>query len=459
MSVDNKLGLDGGFSHPYIPSTPEERQEMLERIGVPDVEALFSDIPEECRIDGLDLPPGLPELGLRRELAMMAGRNTEVSETSDTPCFLGGGASRHYIPAAVAAITSRSEFATAYTPYQPEISQGTLQYTYEFQSMVCELTGMDVANTGMYDGSTALAEAVLMTSRLTGLSNIMALFGVNPAAMDVVRTYASGPGLTIDEMPDSEDVPEIKPGTAAVIVQYPDHCGRIRDLKPLADAAHKAGALLIVHSNDLIALGMLRSPGESGADIAVGEAGALGNPPSFGGPVLGIFAIDRTLLRQMPGRIVGRTTDHDERTGYVLTLQTREQHIRRERATSNICTSEALVALGAAVYLALMGSRGLRRVAELCYHKAHYAAGRIAAIPGFELPFAKIPFFNEFVVQTPEGITPREVNRYLLRRGIIGGIDVSDMVPRGLLLCVTELNTREEIDRLAEELRLMGVKE
>lgn len=440
------------MQHSYIPNTDADRRAMLQRIGVASVDDLFADIPADKRIAGLDLPPPLSELELRRELARLAARNRPVDGMDGTPCFLGGGAYRHYIPAAIGAITSRSEFATAYTPYQPEISQGTLQYTFEFQSMMCELTGMDASNVGMYDGATALAEAALMAARLTGRTKVLALSTVRPEAIEVVRTYCDGPGLTVVELPPGAQ-PAVDRDAACVLVQSPNYFGIVEDLGAWGEAAHAAGALLVVSVNP-VALGLLKPPAAYGADIVVGEAQALGNAPAYGGPYLGIFACRDAYLRQLPGRIVGRTQDGEGRTGYVMTLQTREQHIRRERATSNICTSQALVALGATVYLALMGPQGLRQVAELCYQKAHYAARRIAALPGYALPLPGV-FFHEFVVQCP--VPPAEVNDRLWERGIIGGIDVSDLVPGGLLLCCTELNTRAEIDLLADELAKIGV--
>ena len=367
------------FRHPYLPTTPEQREEMLRVIGVASVEELFADIPEAYRDPRLDLPPALSEMEVRWELEALARENITPGEYA---CFLGGGAARHFIPSTVKALTSRGEFLTSYTPYQPEVSQGTLQATYEFQSLVCLLTGMEVANAGMYEGASALAKE-----------------------------------------------------------------------------AHGAGALLVVAA-DPVALGLLRPPGEYGADIVAGEMGYLSAGLTFGGPYVGILACRERFLRQMPGRIVGRTVDRRARTGYVLTLQAREQHIRRERATSNICTSEALIATGAAIYLAALGRQGLRRVAELCYHKAHYAASLSARLPGYSLhpvrngrvwhgPEGPL-FFKEFVVRCPR--RPGEVLQHLLARRILGGIDVSQQVPNGLLVCVTEMNTREEIEALVKAL-------
>jgi glycine dehydrogenase subunit 1 len=419
---------------------------MLEAIGVLSVDDLFADIPSEFRIDALNLPPALSEQELMSELSGQAHRN--VVAGNGTASFLGGGAYRHFIPSTVGHVISRSEYYTAYTPYQPEISQGTLQTMFELQSMTCELMAMDVANAGMYDGASALAEACLMACRVTGRDRIAVHTSVNPAYLAVVRTYAHGPGLAVDVV----DGQPLTDAHACLAVQQPSFLGTLVDAQSLSDLAHAAGALLIAAVNP-ISLGILTPPGEYGADIAVAEGQPLGWPVNFGGPYLGLFACRDEYIRQMPGRIVGRTTDMDGRTAYVLTLQTREQHIRRERATSNICTSQQLVGLAATVYLATVGKQGLRQIAESCYHKAHYAAGLINRTDPYDVDDSK-PFFNEFVVRCP--LTPSEMNRRLLERGIIGGLDVSGDVPNGMLLCVTEMNTREEIERLASALAEVG---
>jgi glycine dehydrogenase subunit 1 len=376
-------------------------------------------------------------------------------------CFLGGGAYHHFIPSVVGQILSRGEFLTSYTPYQPEVSQGTLQTAFEFQSLVCELLGMEVANAGMYDGASALAEACLMAAAITGRRRIAVLETVHPHYEAVVRTYAAGRGLAVEQV--KAERPRVTEEHACLVVQQPNFFGYLEDVEALGQAAHAAGALYVAVAEP-VSLGLLRPPGEYGADIAVGEGQPLGIPLSFGGPYLGLFACRQEHVRQMPGRIVGRTRDAEGRTGYVLTLQTREQHIRRERATSNICTSEQLVALAATVYLCTMGKQGLRRVAELCYHKAHYAAERIAGLPGYSLPLEGA-FFNEFVVGCPRPVA--ELNQALLEQGILGGLNVSPGTGTGLkpglrglreppehamMLCVTEMNTREEIDRLVEGL-------
>ena len=427
----------------YVPNTDPERTAMLAAIGVSSVDDLFNDIPPALRDAALDLPAPLSELELRQVMTELSLKNVAVDRN---PCFLGAGAYRHFVPAVVGAVTSRGEFATAYTPYQPEISQGTLQTIFEFQSMMCELTGMDVANSGMYDGATALAEAALMACRLTGRSAVASLATVNPAWRAVVDTYCLGPEVRHDVLEPAEVA--LDGSHACLIVQYPNFYGGIEGLARWAELAHAAGALLVVAAY-LPALGLLKPPSHYGADIVVAEGQPLGSALNFGGPYVGVFTCRSQFVRQMPGRIVGRTTDVQGRTAYVLTLQTREQHIRRERATSNICTSEALVALGCTVYLASLGPQGFRELAELCYHKAHYLAERLSQLPGYELAF-DLPFFNEFVLRCPA--PPNEVNWLLLNRGIVGGLDVSDTVPNGLLLTCTELNSRREMDQLVNML-------
>ncbi|TET95192.1 MAG: aminomethyl-transferring glycine dehydrogenase subunit GcvPA [Dehalococcoidia bacterium] len=434
--------------HPYIPNTDEDRRAMLDVIGMASADDLFADIPPDLRIQGLDLPPALSEQELLREMAALAARNDVPSDSASGGCFLGAGAYRHFIPSVVGHVIGRSEFYTAYTPYQPEISQGTLQTMFELQSMTCELMAMDVANAGMYDGASALAEACLMACNITGRERIALLDSVHPAYAAVVRTYARGRGLAVDTVSDGGLTQE----HAALAVQHPSFFGHLEDVWAHERAAHAAAAFLIAVV-DPISLGLLTPPGEYAADIAVAEGQSLGWPVTFGGPFLGLFACRQQYLRQMPGRIVGRTSDMDGRTGYVLTLQTREQHIRRERATSNICTNQQLVGLAAAVYLAAVGKQGLRQIAETCYHKAHYAAQRIAALPGYSLAF-QTPFFKEFTVRCPK--PPAQLLARLLEQGIIGGLDVSDAVENGMLVCVTEVNTRQEIDRLVEALAANG---
>lgn len=415
---------------------------MLNAIGVASADELFADIPPEYRIGALNLPPALAEMDLLREMTALSELNTVAG--NGTASFLGGGAYRHFIPSTVAHVVGRSEYYTAYTPYQPEISQGTLQTMFELQSMTCELMAMDVANAGMYDGASALAEACLMACRITGRDRIAVHESVNPAWLEVVRLYASGPDLAVDVVSGGQ----LTDKHACLAVQQPAFLGDLIDGAALGEKARVAGSLYIVAA-DPISLGMLIPPGEYGADIAVAEGQSLGWPVSFGGPYLGLFTCRNEHVRQMPGRIVGRTTDLDGRTGYVLTLQTREQHIRRERATSNICTSQQLVGLAATVYLATLGKHGLRQIAEACYHKAHYAATLINDTPGFSVDLEK-PFFKEFIATCP--IPPREINKRLIEKHIIGGLDVSGRAENGMLICVTELNTRDEIERLRDAL-------
>ena len=438
-----------GFTSPYTPNTDSDRRAMLDAVGAASAEDLFQDIPREHRNPTLGLPPPLAELELMREAGEMARMNVVPGEYA---CFLGAGSYRQFVPAIVRQIASRSEFMTAYTPYQPEVSQGTLQAEYEFQSLVCQLTGMEVANAGMYDGSSAMAEAVLMAARITNADRIAVLDSVSPFYRDVLETYVQAPGLKID--PISAGRTDPADGTACLVVQQPNFYGYIEDLAGLSELAHATGALLIV-SVDPISLGMFRPPVDFGADIVVGEGQPLGVAPTFGGPYVGLFACRQQYVRQMPGRVVGKTVDTRGRTGYTLTLQTREQHIRRERATSNICTSVGLIALMSTVYLAAQGRRGLEHIARLCYHKAHYAASLIAQIPGYSVP-AEGTFFREFVVECP--LPPAEINERLLGYSILGGLDVSATIPNGMLVCVTEMNPREEIERLANALAEIGAE-
>ena len=433
------------FQSHYIPNTAAEQDDLLAAIGLHRIDDLFADIPEGYRNPPLRLPAPMSELDIQRELGAMAARNRTLGSG---PSFLGAGSYHHFVPAAVKALMTRGEFLTAYTPYQPEVSQGTLQVIFEFQTMISALYGMDVANAGMYDGATSLAEAVLMACRVTRRQQVILCDTVSPAYRQVIATYCQAQGIAIDTLPAADSGRAVTEATAGIVAQYPNFYGALDDLPNLAAAAHADGALLVV-SADPLAMGMLRPPGDFGADIVTGEGQPLGIPPSFGGPYLGLFSCQQQYIRQMPSRLVGRTTDTAGRTGYVLTLQTREQHIRRERATSNICTNEALYALAATIYLAAMGRHGLRQAAELCYHKAHYAAAAIAALPGYSRPQSG-DFFQEFVVSCP--VPPYEVNRQLMQRNILGGLDVSDRFPNGMLLCVTEMNARADIDALIDAL-------
>ena len=412
---------------------------MLAAIGAGSIDDLFLDIPEQFRNPRLELPAPLSELEIQKELGGFAAQNPPVGSG---PSFLGAGSYHHFIPAIVKALMTRGEFLTAYTPYQPEVSQGTLQVIYEFQSLIANLFEMEVANAGMYDGATSLAEGVLMACRVTQRHQVAIADTLSPDYLEVIQTYCQAQGIEIRLTQPAD--PEVTEETACLVVQYPNFFGYLEELSRLSDQAHQAGALLVV-SADPMALGMFQPPGHYDADIVTGEGQPLGIPTSFGGPYLGLFTTKQQYIRQMPSRLVGKTVDSQGRTGYVLTLQTREQHIRRERATSNICTNEALYALASTIYLAAMGKHGIRQVAELCYHKAHYAASKIGELPGYSLPIGD-PFFQEFVIQCPA--PPAEINKNLMERNILGGLDVSGQVPSGMLLCVTEMNAREDIDAL-----------
>jgi glycine dehydrogenase subunit 1 len=443
----------------YIPLTEEDRRAMLEAIGVESVDELFRDVPDAFKNPELNLPEPLTEMEIMRELDMRAAENANLREFAS---FLGAGAYNHFVPAIVDTIISRGEFYTAYTPYQPEISQGTLQAAFEYQSMVAALTGMEAVNASHYDGSTAVAEAAIMAVNIQRHKRrtIVVSPTLHPQYREVLRTYVQGMDLKVigDETHDNDFhalIDLTDEDTALVIVQNPDFLGQLhtpQEMQDLADAVHAKGALLAV-STDPIALGLLKPPGDYGADIVTAEGQALGNSLSFGGPYLGIFAFRMKHVRKSSGRLVGETVDAEGKRGYVLTLSTREQHIRREKATSNICSNQALNALAAAAYLAAMGKHGLRKVAELSWHKAHYAAQQIAQLDGYEVLDDK-PFFKEFVVKCPRPVA--EINRYLLEEyGIIGGYDLSQDYPHlgnAMLLCVTEMNTREEIDDLVTAL-------
>jgi glycine dehydrogenase subunit 1 len=439
----------------YISITADERAEMLKTIGVEHVADLFAVVPEAVRFPQVDLPPAISEIELRRELGAMAARNANPTTQS---VFLGAGAYNHFVPSAVDQILRRAEFYTSYTPYQPEISQGTLQAIFEYQSLICALSGMDVANASHYDGGTALAEAALMAVAATrNRRTIVVAPSVNPQYRAVLRTYVQAAGIRIlgDERPDATNddlLALVDNMTAALILQSPDFFGALHDLKPLVERAHAAGALLVAHF-DPIGLGLFQTPGEAGADIATAEGQPLGVGLSFGGPYLGIFTCNEKYVRKMPGRLAGATLDLNGQLGYVLTLQAREQHIRREHATSNICTNQGLMALAAAVYLGLVGRQGLRRLAELCYHRAHYAAAQIANVPGYAV-VDRGPFFKEFIVRCPRPVA--EINAVLRERNIIGGYDLAHDYPHlgnAMLLCVTEMNSKADIDDLVEALK------
>ncbi|MCY3602668.1 MAG: aminomethyl-transferring glycine dehydrogenase subunit GcvPA [Chloroflexi bacterium] len=446
----------GGAPHPYIPATEADRARMLERVGVADLDALFADLPATMRDPAIDLPPALTEPELIALLEERAGENAGASKAN----FLGAGAYQRSIPAVAAHLTSRSEFVTAYTPYQPEISQGTLQSAFEYQSVVCELTGMNVSNTGLYDVASATAEACLLATRATRRGAVALLEPIHPGTIEVVRTYTRGAGLRVDILTSLDAVSEEH---ACLVVQQPDFLGTIVDLEPLAEAAHANGVLLVTVA-DPFALGLLRSPGDAGADIVTGEGRDLAGAPAFGGPSLGLFAARTPFMRQMPGRIVGRTQELHEppeggepRTGYVLTLQAREQFIRRERATSNVSTAQSLIALAFTITVQALGPRGLREAAELCYQRAHDAAARIAALPGYVTP-DRGPWFQEFLVRGP--VPAAELALRLRERGIGPGLDVSSRAEPeaqdALLLAVTEATPDAHVDALVEALAAIG---
>jgi glycine dehydrogenase subunit 1 len=456
---------------PYIPHTDADRQAMLEAIGVPSVEALFEDVPAAHRFPQLHLSPAVSEKEILDELYAMALKN---SSTTCFGTFLGAGAYHHFVPAVVDYLAGRGEFTTSYTPYQPEVSQGTLQAMFEYQSMVARLTGMDVVNASHYDGATAMAEAAIMAlnvARGSPLSSqgdgkrskILVAPSVHPQYRQTLRTYlpeATGLARAVGDQDLRADLPELlamlDQDTACLIIQNPDFFGQLMDVDGLADRVHAVGALLVVVANPVISLGLLKPPGDYGADIVVAEGQPLGVGLNCGGPYLGIFAARQEYVRKVPGRLVGETTDTQGRRGYVLTLTPREQHIRREKATSNICTNEGLMALRAAIYLAYMGRQGLRVVAEQCYHKAHYAAAEIAKLDGYQV-MNQSPFFNEFPVSCPRLVS--QINHALLERGILGGYDLEMDYPHAkneMLVCVTEMNTRQQIDRLVVALKEAG---
>ncbi|MEO0114316.1 MAG: aminomethyl-transferring glycine dehydrogenase subunit GcvPA [candidate division WOR-3 bacterium] len=445
---------------PFTPHTEEEKQAMLKAIGVASFEDLLKTIPESTQFKGkLNLPEPISELEAKQLLTEIANNNRSLSEYTS---FLGGGAYDHYIPSVVNHILARSEFYTAYTPYQAEVSQGTLQAIYEYQSLICELFAMDVSNASMYDGASALAEACHMVRDLTARTRILAAETINPYYIKVVRTYTEGLKIPIQVVPSNDgaiDLNELEKviddTVAAVLVQHPNFFGNLEPVRELEKIVHKFGSLLVV-CVDPISLGILSPPGEYNADIAVGEGQCLGLPSSLGGPFLGIFTCKKEFIRRMPGRLAARTADIEGKTGYVLALQTREQHIRRGKATSNICTNEALCALAAAVYLSVMGKQGIKEVANQCFAKSHYLASQVSQIKGFALAFSK-PFFKEFVVKTP--VPPAQIIESALKKHIFAGIDLSNLDrskpnwQNYLLIAVTEKRTRKEMNKLIKLLK------
>ncbi|WKY45769.1 aminomethyl-transferring glycine dehydrogenase subunit GcvPA [Eubacteriaceae bacterium ES2] len=439
----------------YIPNTNEQKQKMCDVIGIKSVSELFENIPQKVKLEGdLQLPAALSEMELVSHMQKISAKSINLDELT---CFLGAGAYDRYIPSAVGNLTSRQEFYTAYTPYQPEISQGTLQAIFEFQTMICELTGMDIANASMYDGATALAEAVSMACEQKRKKEIIMAASIHPESKEVVRTYAKFKGITVKEVGylngqvDQAALKElVSDQTAAVLVQSPNFFGVIEDLEKISELSH-TGKALTVASVDPISLTILKSPGEQNVDIVVGEGQSLGNPISFGGPGFGFMATSKALMRKLPGRIVGQTTDKEGKRAFVLTLQTREQHIRREKATSNICSNQALNALTATIYMTMMGKQGLKEVAMLSLKKAHYLYDQLIKTGKFK-PLFTAPFFCEFALSACCSVD--ELNSKLLEDGIVGGYDLKSDYPEienGWLLAVTEKRTREEIDGLVSK--------
>jgi len=439
---------------PYIPNSEDDVRKMLETIGVSGVDELFSTIPDSLRLSApLDLPPPLPEPELIRHLNDLAASNAPGCIS-----FMGGGVYNHFIPPVIWSIAMRPEFATAYTPYQAEVAQGTLQAIYEFQTHLCRLTGMDVANASMYDGATAVAEAAILAVNHTGRKKIVISGTVNPLYREVVKSALSGRELSVETIPPEAEAANgdrwreyVDDKAACLVMSQPNFFGHLEDLQAGEKAIHDAGGLFVMVF-DPISLGILKTPAEYNADIAVGEGQSLGIPRSFGGPLLGLFTAKKEFVRKIPGRLVARTEDAEGKTGFVLTLQTREQHIRRDKGSSNICTSEALCATAAAIYMSLMGREGIPRVARLSTERAHYLAEKIAAIDGYSL-WSTRPFFKEFVIETP--MPPRQILTEAAKAGIKAGIDLGRYFPemdRHLLVAVTEMVSFNDCDLFAETL-------
>jgi glycine dehydrogenase subunit 1 len=442
----------------YLPLTDADRAEMLAVVGAPSIDALFADVPEAARLAGpVDLPPHQGELEVERAMGRLAARNRPAGAG---PFFCGAGAYRHHVPASVDHIIQRSEFLTSYTPYQPEIAQGTLQVLFEFQTQVAALTGLPVANASLYDGSTACAEAVMMAARATRRSKAVLSGGLHPHYAEACWTLAHTAGVKTERLAAAIDaeaavIEAIDADTACVVVQTPNVFGTVTDVSAIAEAAHKAGALLVVVTTEAIAYGLLKSPGEMGADIAVAEGQSIGNPLSFGGPYVGLFACRENLTRQMPGRLCGETVDAEGRRGFVLTLSTREQHIRREKATSNICTNSGLCALAFTIHMTLLGEAGLTQLAKINHARARQLRDALAAVPGVEVLTPR--FFNEFAVRLPKPAAA--VGNALAADGIIAGVPVSRLDPAAgmddvLLVCATETTAPVDITDFAEALAL-----
>jgi glycine dehydrogenase subunit 1 len=445
----------------FVPLTADERQAMLDEVGVGSVADLFVDIPADVRFPHLDVPPPLTELETVAKMSALAAKNQHVGQLA---CFVGAGYYNHYSPSVVSHLMGRSEFYTSYTPYQPEVSQGTLQYSFEFQSLVCDLLEMDVANSSVYDGASASAEAVLMALRIARRHRVVLDGSVHPEYRSVIGSYLDGRGIDLQTSEiglngtiQRQPILDLIDGeTACVVVQQPDFFGTIRDLEAVAAKCRETGALLVYVVGDPVSLGLLKTPGGWGADIAVGEGQGLGLPLQFGGPGVGLMTCKQQHLRQLPGRIVGQTTDHDGRRGFVLTLQAREQHIRREKATSNICTSQTLLALGATIYLASLGPSGLRQAAGLSHKQTRKLAEQVSRLDGYDV-VNDGPFFNEITVVGPKDA--QNTRHELAKRGIIGGYALGRDFPgleRGLVLCATERTTDAEIEKLISALGEIG---
>ncbi len=451
-----------GSPHRFIPNTEADVQAMLEVVGASRIDDLFADIPQEFRLTRpLAMPAALTEPELMSELSRLSSKCANADECA---CYLGAGIYDHYIPSVIDHMISRGEFYTAYTPYQAEVSQGTLQAIFEYQTMISELTGMEVSNASMYDAGTGTAEAAIMACASTRRSKVLVSKAVNPRYRQVLQTYAAPRGIDVTEVdfckrrgvtPVSQVPASLAEDAACLIVQSPNYFGIVEEMDQLGEAVHAGGGLLVAVVNP-ISLGILAPPGSYGADIAVGEGQPMGISMSFGGPLLGFFATTSKLMRKMPGRLVGQTVDDAGRRGFVLTLQAREQHIRRESATSNICSNEALCALASTIYMSLMGPAGMRKVAEICTYRAHYLRDRMASIAGFEIPLSG-PFFNEFVVRS--SMPCDDMNEELLAAGIIGGKTIEPEYPElsgCTLWAVTEKRTREQLDTLIRELEVLA---
>ncbi|OFY62451.1 MAG: glycine dehydrogenase (aminomethyl-transferring) [Bacteroidetes bacterium RIFCSPLOWO2_02_FULL_36_8] len=442
---------------PYIPNTDTDREEMLKTIGASSFEELVSNIPAKLRLKGpLDLPPALSEWEITKELKRLSSKN--ISSNSHL-CFLGGGAYDHFIPSAIDSIVSRPEFYTAYTPYQAELSQGTLQAMYEFQSCVCELSGMEVSNASMYDGASALAEAVIMASNLNKGFKVLITQTVHPHYKEVIKTYLTGTHLQLIEISEKDGITDLicltnnlSNEVSSVVIQHPNFLGNLEEVNEIEKKIRQFPDVKYIVSFNPISTGLIDPPGNYGADIATCEGQPLGIPLSLGGPYLGIFTTRQSYIRKMPGRMSGKTIDAKGQDGFTLTLQTREQHIKREKATSNICTNQGLMSLTALLYLSLMGKAGIKEVAELSYNNAHYLAKQLCTVSGVKLKFNQ-EFFNEFVIES--SVKTEFLIHFLEQRGILAGIDLTKFGYNGLLIAVTEKRSKEEMDRFVEGVRMI----